>query len=226
MLKIFREGFLNPPTPPYAPDYRLHKLRYKMNWQLQLRISQLVLCLYYTSQYFTWPIQLYLSLHACLICNFYTELYAHLLHGCTLRYHYFLLPSYLFILLYWTRPTKLVLDKIKTHGSVSCGPRKRGMRKRSEYIDRNNKVSIFTHLQLRDSLSKWHQIYSGVSLHEREAMFQILTRSLKLFSRYESAKFRKNFFVFSSSFCTLCKNSHNSCVYQYQYQYCPKDRVV
>ena len=27
---------------------------------------------------------------------------------------------------------------IKTHGSVSCGPRKRGVRKRSEYIDRNN----------------------------------------------------------------------------------------
>jgi len=24
---------------------------------------------------------------------------------------------------------------IKTHGSVSCGPRKRGVRKRSEYID-------------------------------------------------------------------------------------------
>ena len=37
------------------------------------------------------------------------------------------------------------LFKIKTHGSVSCGPRKRGVRKRSEYIDRNNKVAIFTH---------------------------------------------------------------------------------
>ena len=85
---------------------------------------------------------------------------------------------------------------IKTHGSVSCGPRKRCARKRSEYIDRNNKVAIFTHLQLRDSLSKWHQIYSGVSLHEGEATFRILTRSLKLFLRYESAKFRKNFFVF------------------------------
>ena len=35
---------------------------------------------------------------------------------------------------------------IKTHGSVSCGPRKRGACKRSEYIDRNNKVAIFTHL--------------------------------------------------------------------------------
>ena len=35
---------------------------------------------------------------------------------------------------------------IKTHGSVSCGPRKRGAPKRSEYIDRNSKVAIFTHL--------------------------------------------------------------------------------
>ena len=34
---------------------------------------------------------------------------------------------------------------IKTHGSVSCGPRKRGTHKQSEYIDRNNKVAIFTH---------------------------------------------------------------------------------
>ena len=38
-----------------------------------------------------------------------------------------------------------VMERIKTHGSVSCGPRKRGARKRSEYIDRNNKVAIFTH---------------------------------------------------------------------------------
>jgi len=43
-------------------------------------------------------------------------------------------------------------------------------------------------------------------------MFQISTRSLKLFPRYESAKFCKNFFVSSSSFHTLCKNLHNSCV--------------
>ena len=35
---------------------------------------------------------------------------------------------------------------IKTHGNVSCGPRKRGVRKRSEYIDRSNKVAIFTYL--------------------------------------------------------------------------------
>ena len=30
---------------------------------------------------------------------------------------------------------------IKTHGSVLCGPRKRVAHKRSEYIDRNNKVA-------------------------------------------------------------------------------------
>ena len=49
-------------------------------------------------------------------------------------------------------------NKIKTHGSVLRGPRKWGTRKWSEYIleyiDRNNKVTIFTHLSLRDTLSK------------------------------------------------------------------------
>ena len=79
-------------------------------------------------------------------------------------------------------------------------PKKTGRAQRSEYIDRNNKVAIFTHPQLRDTLSKWHQIYCGVSLHSWEARFQILRRSLKLFPRYESAKFRKNFFVFFALF--------------------------
>jgi len=37
---------------------------------------------------------------------------------------------------------------------LSCGPRKWGACKRSEYIDRNNNVAIFTHLSLRDTLSK------------------------------------------------------------------------
>jgi len=31
---------------------------------------------------------------------------------------------------------------IKTHGSVSCGPRKRGARKQREYIYTKNKVGI------------------------------------------------------------------------------------
>jgi len=35
---------------------------------------------------------------------------------------------------------------IKTHGSVSCSPRKQDARERSEYIDWNNKVTIFTHM--------------------------------------------------------------------------------
>ena len=80
-----------------------------------------------------------------------------------------------------------------------------------------NGVSILT----GTTKSRFSRIYSSiiaylngtkVSLHEGEATFQILTRSLKPFPRYESAKFRKNFFVFSSSFRTLCKNRHNSCV--------------
>ena len=109
---------------------------------------------------------------------------------------------------------------IKTHGSVSCGPRKRGVRKQSEYINRNNKVTIFTHPQLRDVLSNWHQIYGGVSLHVGEATFQVLTKSLNPFPRYESAKFCKNFIIFFSfffpsfslSFCTLYKNCYNLCM--------------
>ena len=44
-----------------------------------------------------------------------------------------------------TKPPRYEYD-IKTHGSVSCGPRKRGTRKLREYINRNNKVAIFTHL--------------------------------------------------------------------------------
>ena len=45
-------------------------------------------------------------------------------------------------------------------------------------------------------LSKWHQIYSGVSLYEGRPRFKFLTRSLKPFPRYESANVRKNFFFF------------------------------
>ena len=92
----------------------------------------------------------------------------------------------------------IIIITTKTHSSVSCGSRKRGMRKQSEYIHRNNKVTIFTHLLFRDAWSKWHQIYGGVGLHSGEARFQILIRSLKPFPRYESAKFRKisSFFFF------------------------------
>ena len=39
-----------------------------------------------------------------------------------------------------------------------------GVHKRSEYIDRNNIVTIFTNPLLHDTLSKWHQIYSEVNL--------------------------------------------------------------
>ena len=95
---------------------------------------------------------------------------------------------------------------IKTHGSVSCGVRIQVMRKQSVYIDRNNKVAIFTH---RDALSKWHQIYCGVSLHSEEARFQILIRSFKLFLSMSQQNFVK-ISSFSSSFRTLCVNRYNS----------------
>jgi len=93
---------------------------------------------------------------------------------------------------------------IKTHGSVSCRPRKWGACKRNEFIDRNNKVAIFTHLFLCDYPSKWHQIYSGISLHPGEATFQIWRRSLKPFQRYESANFLVFFLLFP-----LCKNHYS-----------------
>ena len=110
------------------------------------------------------------------------------------------------------RPIAQVIIEIWSRHTVVCrAAQESRARKRSEYIDRNNKVS---HLYLCDGLSKWHQIYSGVSLMKGMPHFKF--QSLKPFLRYESAKFRKNFFVFpsfsSSSFCTLCKNHHNSCV--------------
>jgi len=43
---------------------------------------------------------------------------------------------------------------IKTHIIKSCGPRKLSALKQSEYIEKKNKVKIFTHLQLHDVSSK------------------------------------------------------------------------
>ena len=62
---------------------------------------------------------------------------------------------------------------------VSCGPRKRGMHRWSEYIDRNSKKSQFS--GIRSSVMPHPKI--TVSLHAGEATFQILTRSLKRCSR-------------------------------------------
>ena len=60
--------------------------------------------------------------------------------------------------------------QLRSRHTVVCrSAQENGACKQSEYIDRNNKVSIFTHLQLRDGLSKWHQIYSVVSLHKGQA---------------------------------------------------------
>jgi len=66
-------------------------------------------------------------------------------------------------------------------------------------------------LRFHDIFSKWHQIYSGVRLHKRKAIFQIWIRSLKPFPRYETENFHKNVFVFfflppsSSSFTHFAK---------------------
>jgi len=64
-----------------------------------------------------------------------------------------------FIMNYWVYIlNNCVVGFIKTHGSVSLGPRKQGTHKRSEYIDRKNKVSIFTYMEICDVWSEWHQI--------------------------------------------------------------------
>ena len=42
---------------------------------------------------------------------------------------------------WWLNP----IANIKIHSSVSCSLRKRGACKQSKYIDRNNKIAIFTH---------------------------------------------------------------------------------
>jgi len=47
---------------------------------------------------------------------------------------------------------RIVCTCIKTHGSVSCGPRKQDIHKRSKYIDRKNKVAIFMHLYVYSSM--------------------------------------------------------------------------
>ena len=52
-----------------------------------------------------------------------------------------------FIMNYWVYIlNNCVVGFIKTHGSVSLDPRKQGTHKRSEYIDRKNKVTIFTYM--------------------------------------------------------------------------------
>ena len=55
-----------------------------------------------------------------------------------------------------TTETHLDLPLIKTHGSVSCGPRSR--RATREYINRKKENAIFTPMQLSDPLPDWNQI--------------------------------------------------------------------
>jgi len=68
---------------------------------------------------------------------------------------------------------KIMIVQIKTRGSVSCRPRKLGVRKRSEHIDRKNKVTILTHTQLRDAMAERYQIYSEVALLTRNILKEI-----------------------------------------------------
>ena len=63
------------------------------------------------------------------------------------------------------------------HSSVLCGPRTGCMCKRSEYIERNNKVMIFMHFYLHDVLFKWHQIYSGVVQSYTESAHCVISQS-------------------------------------------------
>ena len=51
---------------------------------------------------------------------------------------------------------------IKTHGRVSCNPRKRGARKWSEHIDRNNKAMIRSSVMPYPNYTKFH---NGVSIN-------------------------------------------------------------
>ena len=87
---------------------------------------------------------------------------------------------------------------IKTHISVSCSPRKRDVCKWNECIDKSNEVAIFMHPQFRDVLSKWYQIYSGVSLLH-VAHFKFEQDPLSHFQNTSQLIF------FSSLFYTLCK---------------------
>ena len=96
---------------------------------------------------------------------------------------------------------------MKCSSALVCrAAKENGARARSDYIDRNSKVAIFTHPQLRD---KWHQICNGVSLQAGEATScfkfpqaipEIMT------SKFSQLKISS----FFPSFRTLCKNCYTS----------------
>ena len=83
------------------------------------------------------------------------------------------------------------------HTVVCCAAQENGVRANRVSILTETTKSRFSRICSSVMIyPKWHQICSGVSLHEGEARSQILTRSLRPFPRYESAKSHKNFFIF------------------------------
>ena len=100
---------------------------------------------------------------------------------------------------------------MKTHGSVSCGPRAGAPHR--EYIDRKKENVIFTPLYLGDTLSDWNQICCRAVRLQGESTFQIGRKSLKPFPRYKQPKFRffsSWFFFFFFVFSHTCKNFYKT----------------
>ena len=87
---------------------------------------------------------------------------------------------------------------IKTHGSVSCGPRKQDAPKRSEHIDRKNKAAIFISSIISDLNST--KFTTEVPSTQGWPYFKFKEN----FFHHSRGNFWKNFLVFSC-FCTLCK---------------------
>ena len=91
---------------------------------------------------------------------------------------------------------------------------KQGVRNTTSIFDRKNKVIIFMHMQLRDALSEWHQLYSGgvyPPMHGRpQSKFEenIFSHSQ---DTHKSANFcKKNSFSPSLPFHTFYRNFYYS----------------
>ena len=106
------------------------------------------------------------------------------------------------------RSTQNVLDflKIKTHGSVSCGPRSRRITP-WVYWKEDKECNFHTYLGLR-SLTRIQSNLLQRCPQLGESTYQICSKSRQPILRYDWAKFRNNFFIFSS-FRTLCIFSYN-----------------
>ena len=89
---------------------------------------------------------------------------------------------------------------IKTHGSVSCGPRKQGVSAQREYINTKNKVWF---PNLRSSVVSWDQIGCASAGISGENTYQMWSKLRQPFLRYEPSKSCSFFSYFSYSFCML-----------------------